>query len=169
MQPTEVNPGVVDVYHVDVKFVDGARAHVRSWVEGMSGPTIILLLQMKSPHVFLSVKVEGQQAVEAGRRQKNRVLHSADFMTVFEVSVPNRILDFELAVVAKKLIAGGDVDVVTVKRYATQTPVCASALEIDFAGVPVDKLYAFLILEVHGKYATVALALLAAAYDRSRD
>lgn len=90
-------------------------------------------------------------------------------MTMFEMPVPERILDLESAVVAEKLIAGGDIDVITVNRDATQAPVGTAAFEVDLIGIPVNVLFAFLFLEIDRVDTTMAFALPATSYDRSRN
>jgi len=124
---------------------------------------------MKPPNKLLLVKIEGQQAVEASGGQENRVFHATYFMTMFEMPVPERILDLESAVVAEKLIAGGDIDVITVNRDATQAPVGTAAFEVDLIGIPVNVLFAFLFLEIDRVDTTMAFALPATSYDRSRN
>jgi hypothetical protein len=90
-------------------------------------------------------------------------------MTVFEVAILERLLDFEGTVVTKELVTRGNINVVAGECDAAQAPVGAAAFEIDFLGVPVDVLFAFLFLEIDGEDAAMTFALLAAPHDRGRD
>jgi hypothetical protein len=65
------------------------------------GPAVVLPLQMKAPYVLLLVQIKSKQAVNACRCQEYRLLHTADFMTVFEITVSEGILNPESAVVNK--------------------------------------------------------------------
>ena len=77
--------------------------------------------------------------------------------------------DLEISVVTEQLVTCGDKYVISIKRDSAQTAVCAATFEIDAAGIPVDMLFAGLILEIDRENAAVAFALLAAANDGCRD
>ena len=86
-------------------------------------------------------------------------------MTVLQIAVLVKTLNLEAAVVTKKFVACGDIHIVTAERDAAQPPVRAATLEVYLARVPVDPLLDFLFLKIDCIYASVALALLTAAYD----
>ena len=86
-------------------------------------------------------------------------------MAVLQIVVLVGGLYFEALVVTKKLVARGDQNIVTAERNAAQTPVGATALEINIALVPVDMLHNLLFLKIYRIYTAVTLALPAATYD----
>ena len=83
---------------------------------------------------------------------------------MFEIRVPERALDLEVPVIDEQFIAGGNIDLVIMKLDAAQAPVPAPAAEVDLRGIPVHMLESLLLLEIHGVYAAVAVALPAAAH-----
>ena len=135
----------------------------------MPGPFIVLPLQVKAPDIFLLVQIERQQAVESCRCQEYRVLHTADFVTVLEVTVLEGFLNLETLVVTKEFDAGSDVAIIIGKCAAAQSAVGTPAFKVDLSRVPVDVLFTFLLLEINSEYTAVAITLLAAPYNGSRD
>ena len=91
---------------------------------------------------------------------------AADFVTVLQIAIAIGILNSEVAIEAKQLIACGDIDIIIVEGNTTQTAIGSSAVEIDLAFVPVDVLLPGPILEIDGKYSTMTLPLLTASDDR---
>lgn len=88
------------------------------------------------------------------------MIDSADFMTVFEVTVSERALHFEVAVIAKQFIARSDMNIIIIDIDAAQTTIGAATLKVNFAGIPVDMLQALLRLEVDRIYAAMTFTLL---------
>ncbi len=86
-------------------------------------------------------------------------------MAVLQISISVRLLDLKITVVAIQLIAGGDVDVITVECDAAQATICPATFKVYAARVPVDMLLARLRIEIDRVYAAVAFALLAATHD----
>lgn len=88
---------------------------------------------------------------------------------MLQVAIAKGMLDFKIAVVAKKFIAGRDVDVISVEGDSAQTSIRTPAFEVDIAGIPVNVLFAGLRFEVDRIDTAVAFALLAASDDGRRN
>jgi hypothetical protein len=65
-------------------------------------------------------------------------------MTVFEVTVSERALHFEVAVIAKQFIARSDMNIIIIDIDAAQTTIGAATLKVNLAGIPIDMLQALL-------------------------
>ncbi len=90
-------------------------------------------------------------------------------MTVFEIAVSEGVLNLETAVVTEKLITCSDIDIVAGECYAAQAAIGAATFKVDLSRVPVDVLFTFLLLEINSENTAVAITLLAAPYNGSRD
>ena len=88
------------------------------------------------------------------------MIDSADFMTVFEVTISERTLHFKVAVIAKELVARSNMNVIIIDVDATQTTIGSATLKVNFAGIPVDMLQALLRFEIDRVNAAMAFALL---------
>ena len=169
MKATEEDARAVDMHHVDVERVDGARTFVRTRIEGVAAPLVVGAQQVESPNVLAPCQIEGEEAVEAGRGEQDRLIPAADFVAVLQVPVAVRRLDLEVAAVPEEFVARRDVDGVLVEFDAAQTAVCAAAFEVDSARIPVDVLDDFAFVEIDRIHPAVALALLGASHDRRCD
>ena len=156
----------VYVNHIDLVIVNSLWAHCRARVESVAGPLIVLPCQMESPDVCFPVQIENEQTIEARGCQENRLIHTADFVAMLQISVLMGVLNREATVITKKFVACGDVDIVTIEGDATQAPVGAATFEVYSAVVPVYVLHDFLFFKIDRKYAAVTFALLTAAHDR---
>jgi len=90
-------------------------------------------------------------------------------VAVFQIAISIGLGDLKIAVIAKQLIAGGNVNIIAVESNAAQATIRASAVEIYVARIPVDVLLTRLLFEVDCVYAAVTLTLLTATNDRCRD
>ena len=94
-QAAEIDAGVVDKHHVQVKVIHGTQPGTCRRVVGEARPLVVGLLQLKRPIELVGREIEGQQAVKSGRRQENTSRLCADFVAMPEMFVPVPILEWE--------------------------------------------------------------------------
>ena len=169
VQAAKIDAGAVGVHHIDVKVILGARPHVLTRIESVPGPLLILSEQSKPPIELLGIEIKAEQTVEACGRQEYVAILAYYLVAVFQIAIAIRFFDRKFLVIAKQLVAGGDVDIVAVEGDAAQASIRPPAFEINIARIPVDVLLTRLLFEVDRVYAAVALTLLAATNDRCRD
>ena len=94
---------------------------------------------------------------------------ATNFVTVLEIAVLVGTDDVQIAVVTIQFVARRNINIFIVESDAAQAAIGAPALEIDFAGIPVDVLLTLLLFKVDSEHAAMTFALLAASYDRGRN
>jgi hypothetical protein len=88
---------------------------------------------------------------------------------MLQVGVAPGAQALEVRAEAEQLVAGGDVNLLTIDGDATQAAVPAASLPVDAGGVPVDGLRGPAAVEVDQEYAAMALTLATAAHHGSGD
>ena len=169
MQTAEKYTAFIDMHRVDMEVVDRTWAGASARVESVPPPLLVLPGQPEAPIELLGIEIEAEETVESGRCHENTAVFANDLVAVFEVTVAERLLAVEVPVIAKKLITGSDVDIVTVEGDSSQASVGTTALKIDTTGIPVNDLPASTTLKVDDVNTTMAFALLASANNGCRN
>ncbi len=124
---------------------------------------------MEAPDEYFLVQVESEQAIESRGCQEDRLLVSANLLTVIQILVLAGSLDFESAIVAEKFVASGNQNIFVAECNAAQAPVAAAALDVNLARVPVEVVLDFLFIKVDPIDAAVTSAPAVTTHDRCRD
>ena len=154
---------------VDMEIIHCSWTCVHPRIKGMAGPVFVMLHQVEAPLELFAVEIECQQTVESRGGQKQLSVLSHYLVAVLEIAIFVRCHDLEITVIAKQLVARRNIDLVAVKRDSTKAAVGAPPFPINLAGIPVNRQFTGLILEIDNGYAAMALALPASPDNRGGD
>jgi hypothetical protein len=87
-------------------------------------------------------------------------------MTMLQIAAFIRSEFFEITIVDKQLVTGGNIDFITIKSDPPKPAVRATPIPVNLVCIPVDMLLTGLVLEINGVDTAMAFALLAATDNR---
>ena len=141
------------------------RTHGGQWVETAQVQGAILPAQVPAIDEAFACEIEHQDAVKTGRRQKDLVLRDADFMTMLQKRVAERVEHHEILVEQQELRIGGNQNPPLVKSDAAQPAIAASPGDVDLCRVPVEFQLRAAASEIDEIQSAMALPMARAAND----